>query len=343
MKKFLSLILVFALGLSMVACGHNQESSKYKIYYLNTEKTGIIPIEYEYKNADASAMVEEAIEEMHNSTDNVEYIPSIPSGVQVKEYVFDENNLSIYLEGDYAAMDMYTEILVRAAIVKTLTMIDGVSSVTFYLNGEPLKNSNDDIVGAMTANMFVDDFGQETDSLFSTTLTLYFASADGASVVAEKRQVYYSRSQSPEKLIMDELMDGPVSEDLLKTIPDSTKINSISVSDDGVCIVNFDSSFETAVLNVTENATIYSIVNSLTELDTINQVQILVNGEMPHLSNLDVDLSEPLARNETIINQNSKKVDIELPEGDESLAESDPDQTDAGAASDENVEESEEE
>ena len=50
---------------------------------------------------------------------------------------------------------------------------------------------------------------------------------------------------------------------------------------DGICYVNLDSSFLTVVNNVSTEVAVYSIVNSLVELDNINKVQILVNGEVP--------------------------------------------------------------
>jgi germination protein M len=101
---------------------------------------------------------------------------------------------------------------------------------------------------------------------------------------------------------MEQLLKGPDERRLLSALPAGTKLNSISVSDDGVCIANFDASLETAITGVTENVTLYSIVNSLTELDSIKQVQILVNGETPHLSNVEVDLSTAVPRNDSIIN-----------------------------------------
>jgi len=59
-----------------------------------------------------------------------------------------------------------------------------------------------------------------------------------------------------------------------------TKIINI-LTKDGICYVNLDSSFLTVVNNVSTEVAVYSIVNSLVELDNINKVQILVNGEVP--------------------------------------------------------------
>ncbi len=303
MKRLLSLILTITLALSMVSCGSKNEESDYQIYYLKSDKAGIVPIAYTFQSDDTAEMVEEAINELAESPDDIDYINTIPSEVEAKSWEINDGNLSLYLVGGYDSLDTYTEILVRAAIVKTLVQIDGVESVSIYVNDAPLADSNGDSIGAMTADTFIEDFGQETDSLLSSELTLYFASADGMSTVAETREVYYSRNVTIERLVIEQLLKGPDSDELLSAIPPGTKLNSISVSENGVCIVNFDAAIESTVTGVTENVTVYSIVNSLTELDNIKQVQILVNGDTPHISNVDVDLSSAISRNEDIINE----------------------------------------
>ncbi|SES75237.1 germination protein M [Pseudobutyrivibrio sp. C4] len=303
MKRLISLILTITLALSMVSCGSKNEESDYQIYYLKSDKAGIVPTAYTFQSDDTAEMVEEAINELAESPDDIDYINTIPSEVEAKSWEINDGNLSLYLVGGYDSLDTYTEILVRAAIVKTLVQIDGVESVSIYVNDAPLADSNGDSIGAMTADTFIEDFGQETDSLLSTNLTLYFASADGMSTVAETREVYYSRNVTIERLVIEQLLKGPDSDELLSAIPPGTKLNSISVSENGVCIVNFDAAIESTVTGVTENVTVYSIVNSLTELDNIKQVQILVNGDTPHISNVDVDLSSSISRNEDIINE----------------------------------------
>ena len=60
----------------------------------------------------------------------------------------------------------------------------------------------------------------------------------------------------------------------------NTKILGVSIAE-GICYVNLDSNFLTVINNVSTEVAVYSIVNSLVELDNINKVQILVNGEVP--------------------------------------------------------------
>ena len=98
-------------------------------------------------------------------------------------------------------------------------------------------------------------------------------------MVKEVREdVYYSSNISMEKLIMEQLLDGPKTKDAKSAIPEGTKLVSVSVVD-GVCYVSLDEAFKNQDYKVNEAIVIYSIVDSLSELSTISKVQISVNGD----------------------------------------------------------------
>ncbi|MBR5635374.1 MAG: GerMN domain-containing protein [Pseudobutyrivibrio sp.] len=319
--RLLGLMLVCSLMISFVSCGKKSDGHSSKIYYVNTDKTNITAVDYSFTATSTEGQIREAINMLGKDTENIDYITTIPSGLDLKRWKLNDGTLELYFVGDYDSLDVYTEVLVRAAIVKTLVQIDKVKSVSFYINNAPLIDLNGETVGAMTADTFIDDFGQETDSLLSTELKLYFASADGMSLVSENRQVYYSRNVSIEKIVMEQLLKGPDDSRLLSALPAGTKLNSISVSENGVCIANFDATIETPITGITEKVTLYSIVNSLTELDSIKQVQILVNGETPHMSNVDVDLATAVSRNDDIINFTTFDEEETFIEEDEFISE----------------------
>lgn len=131
----------------------------------------------------------------------------------------------------------------------------------------------------MNADSFVENTGDAINEETVTTLTLYFANKSGDKLVKEKVNVTGSSNISVEKLVVESLIRGPVSGDTdYPTLPPGTKILSISTKD-GICYVNLNDGFLEQGYNVTEAVTIYSIVDSLTELSGISKVQILVNGE----------------------------------------------------------------
>ena len=75
---------------------------------------------------------------------------------------------------------------------------------------------------------------------------------------------------------------------------------SISVKD-GICYVNFDENFLTQVYNVSTDVAIYSVVNSLVELNNVNKVQITINGETNIMFRESVSLSTVFERNLNIV------------------------------------------
>ena len=71
---------------------------------------------------------------------------------------------------------------------------------------------------------------------------------------------------------------------------------NVSVSD-GVCFVSLDEGFINQDYNVEEPVVIYSIVNSLSEIATVNKVQISVNGDTSITYRDSFALSEFYERN----------------------------------------------
>ena len=111
---------------------------------------------------------------------------------------------------------------------------------------------------------------------------MYFADESGEKLIATYREKYYSTNIPIERFVLEELIAGPSGqvEGIYPSVNNTTKLVNV-MTKDGICYVNLDENFLTAVNNVSKELAIYSIVNSLVELSTVNKVQILINGEIP--------------------------------------------------------------
>jgi len=81
--------------------------------------------------------------------------------------------------------------------------------------------------------------------------------------------------------ILQKLLEGPKSPTLYPSIPKDTKLQEVFIDDMGMAYVDFSSTISANHPGgmVNEQATVYSIVNSLTyNLPEIRQVKILVGG-----------------------------------------------------------------
>ena len=108
--------------------------------------------------------------------------------------------------------------------------------------------------------------------------SMYPTSKNGDKLISQSCVIEYNANVAVEKVVVEQLIAGPMEEGAYPTIPKDTKVMSVTTKD-GVCYVNLDTGFTVQGHNVLGPVTIYSIVNSLTEVPGIHSVQILVNGE----------------------------------------------------------------
>lgn len=317
---FFALFLLAVMAYAVSGCGTQAEESAYHMEYLNKDKNRLITVHYEPKAADTDGMIREFLAVLSSDSDNVEYRKPIPNDVEVTSYSLDGVLLTIHFDEDYSKMDAVEEVLCRAAVVRTMTQIKGIDCVAFYIGDTPLADAKGNLVGSMNQDSFIENPGEQINSIQNTSLTLYFSNQHGDGLVKEVRNdVYYSSNISMEKLIMEQLLDGPETEDAKSAIPEGTKLVSVSVVD-GVCYVSLDEAFKNQDYKVNEAIVIYSIVDSLSELPTISKVQISVNGDTSGVYRDNFKLADMYDRNMDYVtgNENSETeaVTEEMTEGE---------------------------
>ena len=135
-----------------------------------------------------------------------------------------------------------------------------------------------------------------------TEMHLYFASRDGKELVQTYRTVVFNSNIPMERLVVEQIIAGPNSDFSFKTVNENTKVVNI-LTRDNICTVTLDKAFLTIPENVDPEVTVYSIVNSLTDLPAIRQVQIIIDGEdnPVTIGDFTLDSETLLQRNEEII------------------------------------------
>jgi len=151
-----------------------------------------------------------------------------------------------------------------------------------------------------TSNANDNQSGSSPVSQETREVILYFSDADGQYLQAEKREI--PKTESIARQTVEELIAGPQDSDLLPTIPSGTILDDINIRD-GLCTVDFSSelcdNYSGGLQD--EELTVYSIVNTLTQFPTINEVRIWVDGQEIESIAGHVDVSEAMARNDDLI------------------------------------------
>lgn len=301
-KNFISCIALALVSLCLLcACGSEEkkEESGYRVYYLNKNATALVYENYELKSEKTTEMLTELLTYLADSGDWDRKAP-LSFGFSVTDCVLDNNQIKLTVDEHYTELPPTTEILVRAALVRTLLQPDEAAGLTMFIGEEELKDTNGNPIGIMTADTFIDNEGVEINSYQEVNLQLYFATESGTELRPVQSTVVYNTNVSMERLVVEQIINGPEDRNTYATVDPSTKVISVTVTD-GVCFVNLSSDFLNPVGFVTPEVTIYSIVNSLAELSNVRKVQFHVNGESKIVYREIVDLENPLARNLDIV------------------------------------------
>lgn len=135
--------------------------------------------------------------------------------------------------------------------------------------------------------------------------TLYFASEDGLHLVPVSTEVPLAVGVVAQaRSIVEAQLTAPAPEPLASTIPPGTTLRGVFVSAKNEAFVDLDGAIRSAHPGGTldETLTVYTIVNALmTNLPTLQQVQILVDGQEVDTLAGHVDLRRPLTKNESLI------------------------------------------
>lgn len=293
---------ILLLCLPMLSCNRagaveEQGVNTIDIYYINRDENTIRSETYEIVNDDVTDVIKEVLEQMKRAPKDTKLKASPFSDVAVYSARLEEGKLILNLDAKYKDLAPTTEILVRAAIVKTLTQIDGVKFVSLEVDGAPLIDSTGEVVGLLNSDLFIDNAGGQISNNIQTTLQLYFASEDGTRLIPVQRIVEYNTNISLEKLVAEQLIAGPAAgESAYPVINPATKVVSVIVKD-GTCYLNLDESFLTQVYSVNSEVTIYAIANSMIALNNVNKVQISVNGKTEITYRESMSLTNAFERN----------------------------------------------
>lgn len=221
--------------------------------------------------------------------------PSIPEDVQFLSAKMDGKTAVIDVSREYYRLENMAEVTCRAAIVWTLTSLEGVEGVRMTVDGQPLHTKSGEEYGVMNRQNILIDSVITAEPTEYAILKLYFANEEGTDLVVEERVVEVNTNQAREKTIVEQLIAGPLEEGCFATIPTGTKVRDVTITGDGTCYVNLSQEF---IARHSSGATgellkVYSIVNSLCALDNVDKVQFLINGEKPEDYDGHLDFATP--------------------------------------------------
>ncbi len=214
----------------------------------------------------------------------------------------------VYFDEDYYGISTPDKIYLKSAITWSLTSIEGINSVIFYVGEDIIRTGEDTSIKEQNFEydrgyVYLDPSIDPQNPIL-LSFKLYFIDKSTNKLTLEQRSnVYTNPNVSKEYYIVDELIKGTTTDGAYTAIPKSTKLINVE-TDNKICYVNLSSDFVTKQANDVEinRLSVYQIVNSLTLLDDVDAVQIFIDSKKVEGFKNGVDLSESFKADETYNN-----------------------------------------
>jgi len=277
MKKVISLLTAAVLIICMLT-GCGEEKREISVYFKDSLKNELSAESRLVEAGDktgAAELAKLAVAALVSGPQNEKNSPVIDNNAKLLSLVVNEKVATVNMSKQFADKKGVEGLLLRFAFINTLCSIDGIDGIVIQVEGKPLISES---TGKEYGVLGINDIALSTEN--KTVVKLYFPSKGGERLVIERRTVDAQQALSPEKTIVSELIKGPSDSKLSGAIPDGTKLLNIETKDN-VCYVNFSTEFKskTGSGSTSTTLTLYSVVNSLCELENVESVQILINGE----------------------------------------------------------------
>ncbi len=304
LKKGYLLLLILTLALSGCAKGPQRLDHSPKIYYFDSTKGELV-----------AESLDEEFTILTNKSEQVEYIISklkankssqkntlqANNQMPIKGATTNANIVRINFSEQYLSLPSQDRIGIRSAIVYSLTKLDFIDGVDFYVEDKPLTTSTGQTVGVISQGNIKTNVLEPKPATTPYNLKLYFVNQEGK-LEKEERGILVSDPTSVEKLLLEELIKGPKSESLSPVLPSGTKVNEVTTNN-GVCQIDLSFDMNSSFFTSAEDKErmIYAIVNSLTEISQIKKVAFLIDGKNDIGLTENIDLRDTFERSEVYI------------------------------------------
>lgn len=271
-------IIIVVLGI-WTGIDRTSDKAEVDLYFINADGTGIVSAKASVRYRDDDELVYNTLEMLRRGPSSSKYGEVMPRDTEIKRVVLtDTGRLAVEFSGEFLLDDVSKNVINTYAVVKTLCSTPRVSSVKVLVDGRAITDRDGnklDYISASDINLEAEEYHSEVRQV-----ALYFANKEGTQLVREMRTIKITDQQPIEQYIINELIKGTENKELKSLLSENTVLVSVDV-EDNICYLNFKSNFisENSGESDKERLTVYSIVNSLTELQTIEQVQFYMDGK----------------------------------------------------------------
>lgn len=292
----LAAILLFASGCNPADA---KKTENVKLYYALKGNTGMGVERRNVETRDMERKYGNVLNELiKGPSDTNKFETSISKDTKVLGVKVENEDLTVNLSKEFNVFSgSLHEAAAVASVVDTMLQFPELKKVRILVEGQELIAPSGEPYGFME---FIDF---NTADMEEKEIILYFADSQAMYMVPEKRTIFVKKDL-PEndfyRIVVEELIKGPGTENLYRTIPEEVKVEYIELDGD-LLKIDFSEEMHTKHWGgaAGETMTINSIVDTMTEFEAVKRVMPTVDGGPLSIEHMVVE--EPLTRNESII------------------------------------------
>lgn len=280
--------------LLLSSCGDGKQAEGLRLWF---------PVEYGFKGHLTQAVFWEEFQPPENggSADQVELLMSallagptgdslrnpFPTGTRLLDWDLTSGLLTLDLSEHFEALNGVDLTLACYCLTLTMCQLEQVDQIALKSDGNPTAGLGRQILSPEDV-IFT---GAEEEPR-QISVVFYFPRALGKGLGFETRELTLTEDDDLYAMIAQTLLQGPQDPNLRTLLPDENTLLGVWM-DDGVCYINFSGAFlEQAPEEPAEqNLLLYSVVDTLGNLESVSAVQLLVEGErLPEFGGAETNL-----------------------------------------------------
>lgn len=300
MKRILSLVLCIVLCVGSAACGRDNTRSYANFYYYRLDAAygvddGVLESEIRELEAvqdDLTPALERYL--LGPETDGLKSL--IPAGTRLLAWDLSDNVLQLHFDETFAALTGIELTVAAGCLARTFLEMTGAETLLITADGA-LLDGNAAISLSLSELALYDD----TPEKLRNKSAIYYFDVQRRYLIGSKATVELSEPSAAPASVLELLLEPPSGSGLSAPLPSGTRIRSVIV-EDGLCTVDLSAEFESRRFysRRAQLLSLFSVVNTLTELEGIERVEFSVDGDLL-IRYGSFTISEPLVRDTRFI------------------------------------------
>lgn len=219
-----------------------------------------------------------------------------PRDSAVVRWEMRDDTLLLTMSEQFGALSGVDLSIACACICRTFTELLPVSQIQLKLSEGLLAGKSELVFSPDSFSLYDNGLDQ-----FREEFTVYYTNSQRRYLIAEEISVNLATEDDVVAILVEALMTPPEGSGLYSTLPRQTKLLGYEV-ENGICTINFSPEFDWNISTECEaqRLTLMSVVNTLTQLEEISQVEFAVGGNLL-VSYGNMNITEPFVFDENVI------------------------------------------